>query len=320
MYFRSETLDDLLREVLTALLTSPSKVCARRGDFAELFGCLLHLTNPLARLSRSEGRGKVFSALGELFWYLSRRTDLKFIDYYVPGVYGKESDDGVTVRSGYGERLFSFRGINQVEVAIRLLKERRTSRQVVIQLFDATDVSQAYKSIPCTCSLQFLARDDKLNMMVSMRSNDAYLGLPHDVFAFTMLQEIVARSVGCEVGEYKHSVVSLHLYDSHKDAAQAFIDERWQSRIAMPAMPVGDPWPSISLMQELEESLRLRGQGDVEGCDLDGYWKDLGRLFAAFRAYKERDLERLRKLRSSLSSETYKLFIDERIDILGSNG
>jgi thymidylate synthase len=37
-------------------------------------------------------------------------------------------------------------------------------------------------------------------MVTTMRSNDAYLGLPHDVFCFTMLQEIIARSLGREIG------------------------------------------------------------------------------------------------------------------------
>lgn len=37
-----------------------------------------------------------------------------------------------------------------------------------------------------------------------MRSNDAYLGFPHDVFFFTMIQELVARSLGIRVGDYHH--------------------------------------------------------------------------------------------------------------------
>jgi thymidylate synthase len=260
----------------------------------------------------------VFSALGEFFWYLSRRTDLEFIDYYVPGAYVDESDDGVTVRSGYGERLFSHNGVNQVDNVIRLLGNRRTSRQAVVQLFDAADIAQTFRSVPCTCTLQFLARDDKLSMMVSMRSNDAFLGLPHDVFAFTMFQEIVARSIGCKIGEYKHCVGSLHLYDEHRGKAQTFIDEGWQSRISMPAMPEGNPWPNVAAMQKIEESLRLRGEGDIEGSNLGDYWKDICRLLAAYRAYRDDNAEWLRELRKSLKDETYKLFVDARIDVLDS--
>jgi len=69
------------------------------------------------------------------------------IDYYVPGTFAKESDDGQTVRSGYGERLMSFRGIDQLSNVIRLLRERGTTRRAVIQLFDASDLTGSYTSI-----------------------------------------------------------------------------------------------------------------------------------------------------------------------------
>ena len=51
-------------------------------------------------------------------------------------------------------------------------------------------------------------------MLTYMRSNDAYWGLPHDVFAFTMLQEILARSLTLELGTYKHAVVLLAVHAS----------------------------------------------------------------------------------------------------------
>ena len=47
-------------------------------------------------------------------------------------------------------------------------------------------------------------------------------GPDHDVFAFTMLQEIMARSLGVEVGTYKHAVGSLHLYEDDRQKAQQF--------------------------------------------------------------------------------------------------
>ena len=57
-------------------------------------------------------------------------------------------------------------------------------------------------------------------MVVHMRSNDAYIGLAHDVFAFTFMQEIVARDVGLDLGTYTHSVGSLHLYDQDERRAR----------------------------------------------------------------------------------------------------
>ena len=78
---------------------------------------------------------------------------------------------------------------------IKTLSEKPTTRQAVVQILDAEDISEQHKNVPCTCTLQFFARGRRLHMVASMRSNDAYIGLPHDVFAFTMIQEIVARAL-----------------------------------------------------------------------------------------------------------------------------
>lgn len=321
MHINKDTLDDLLREVLERILNEEQSLQASRGNFKELFGCCLHLTNPRARLSRSEGKGKIFSALGEFFWYLSGDTKLDFIDYYIPRRFQEESCDQIRVRSGYGERLSSFRGMNQIANIINLLQKRPTSRRAVIQLFDATDLEKEYKSIPCTCTIQVLARDGNLHMFVSMRSNDAYIGLPHDVFAFTMLQEIIARSTGLEIGEYKHFIGSLHLYENNFDSAKKYLDEGFQSTIAMPSMPDGDPWDSIRKLQKVEEVFRSgketdRQQMNLEELYIEKYWKDLARLLIAFRASKEKNTTVLASLMNEMDSDVYKMFIQARIDNL----
>lgn len=246
-------------------------------------------------------------------WYLSGHTKLQFIDYYVPNRFQEESDDKITVRSGYGERLLSFNGINQLKNVIDLLKTKPTSRRAVIQLFDATDLEKNYASIPCTCSLQFLARDNHLHMFVSMRSNDAYIGLPHDVFSFTMIQELVARSVGLHLGEYKHCAGSLHLYDEHFPAAKRYLAEGFQSTIAMPPMPDGDPWESFKLLQQHEEALRNGGNTN-EHPDWNEYWQQLAYLLEAYQASKKNDLPKLNTCFDRLANSVYKMFVQARTD------
>src|SRR6185437_7879018 len=256
MYASAKTLDDLLMRVIATILKSKSRTKPSRGAATESTGALLKITNPRARLSRTEGRGLLFSCLGELLWYLAKSNSVQFISYYVPK-YSEESDDGRTVHGGYGPRLFNMRGINQIQNVISLLKERPDSRRAVIQLFDAADIARQHKDVPCTCTLQFMRRGQRLHMFTTMRSNDAFMGLPHDVFAFTMLQEIIARTLGVELGEYSHAVGSLHLYDVHRKRAQRLIKEGWQTtRLAMPPMPLGDPWPSVRKVLEAERAIR----------------------------------------------------------------
>jgi thymidylate synthase len=315
VHLKADTLDDLMRGVLQRLVASTDWVTASRGRFTEEVGAVLHLTNPRSRLSRSETRGKAFSPLGEWLWYLSGANDYAFVEYYVPTGYRDDAPDRTTVPNGYGERLANLRGHNQLANIIKLLEHKRTSRQAVIQLFDAGDVGRGY-GVPCTCTLQFLVRNDRVHMVVNMRSNDAYLGLPHDVFAFTMLQELVARAIGADVGEYTHCVGSLHLYDERHDKAKAFVGEAFQGTVPMPAMPEGEPWSAIRELRRAERILREGGQYSLASASLDPYWEDLVRLLMAYRADKNKDIAALRTLRGEMNSTTYRVFIDARVDNL----
>ena len=103
MYFRAATLDDILRGLFAALMERGVSVEASRGANRELIGVQLELEAPRARLSRTETRGRPFSALGEFLWYLTRDNRLDFIQPYIPA-YADDSEDGQTVHGGYGPR------------------------------------------------------------------------------------------------------------------------------------------------------------------------------------------------------------------------
>lgn len=319
MYLSDATLDDLLRKVFKRLIDCKNVINPSRsnelGPATELTGALLQLTNPRARLSRTEKKGTVFSGLGELLWYFSKSNDLDFISYYIRQ-YKNESDDGKTVYGGYGPRLFHLRRgkkfIDQLQNVCTLLAAKPQSRRAVVQLFDAADIAEDHKEIPCTCTLQFFIRAGRLELIVSMRSNDAYLGLPHDVFAFTMLQEFFARRLGVKLGSYKHFVGSLHLYRKHRKGAQQFMDEGFQQRVAMPAMPPGDPSDAMAILLKAESAIRCGNDVDLKGLGLDAYWLDLIRLLQIYRCHKLKQRGRLTALKRAMAVTTYDTYIDRK--------
>jgi thymidylate synthase len=312
MYIKEQTLDDLLHRVISKLQSSKNRIKASRGEATELTGVLLQLANPRSRLSRTEQKQHVFSSLGELLWYLSGSNGLEFITYYVKR-YIQESDDGLTVHGGYGPRLLAMDGRhNQISNVIELLRTRPSSRRAVIQLFDAGDIAAPYKEIPCTCTLQFMVRGGRLQMLTYMRSNDAFIGLPHDVFAFTMLQEIIARSIGTEVGPYKHAVGSLHLYEDDKERAEAYIQEGFQSHIAMPPMPSGDPWRSIAVLREAEFQIRCGAHLNAEKLAVSPYWRDLIRLLQIYRHFQDGDGNKIARVNKTMSSDVFGPYIEQK--------
>ncbi len=193
---------------------------------------------------------------------------------------------------------------------IALLGERSASRRAVIQIFNAEDVASEHTEIPCTTTLQFFVRNECLHLIATMRSNDAYIGLPHDVFCFTMLQEIVARSLNCEIGSYRHFVGSMHLYDTDRAHARSLVDEGFQSRIEMPPMPAGDPWPAIQSVLTAEARIRTGEIFDANLPGLDPYWSDLIRMLQIFFSSDDHYIE---ALRDSMSFQRYRPYISSRV-------
>lgn len=106
---------------------------------------------------------------------------------------------------------------DQLSAAIMTLREKPESRQVIVSLWDSGDSLHAYfgdkRDLPCTLTWQFLSRSGKLHMIVTMRSNDVFLGLPYDVYCFTSMQQLVANACGLQIGTYHHRVGSLHVYE-----------------------------------------------------------------------------------------------------------
>lgn len=224
------TLDSAWNQVLLDLLRAGEDLASRDGSCIELEGYVFRLSDP-RRSMLSNPQRKLSPAYGaaELLWYLAGEKDITRLLKYAPS-YTRFAQPGTTIAHGaYGARWYedlnlaltlgdepSVRDGSQLEIAVDLLKKDPNTRQCVLTMWNAGDlpcaVSGRYKDIPCTLSLQFLLRDGALNCITTMRSNDAWLGLPYDVFAFTAIQRMIACELDCAVGWYQHQAGSMHLY------------------------------------------------------------------------------------------------------------
>ena len=332
-HISANNVDDLMRRIFAQLLSGSKKNCrvtSTKGISTEVFGALLELTNPRARLGRSEARARVFSPLGELLWYLSGSNKVEQISYYVRE-YSEFSDDTITLNGAYGPRIFgearkdgNLDVIDEWRRVIDTLRSQEGSRNAIIQIYANADAAKRgldgkrSKDIPCTCTMHFVIRKRRLHLHVHMRSNDAFLGFPHDVFAFTMLQEIAACELGVNLGTYQHSVASLHLYDDTdkkqaRSEAEGYLKEGLHDIVPMPRMPTGDPWPGIRQVLVAEEQIRL-GNSDYEPPnELDPYWQDFIILLRAFALSKCRNGEGSEALLGQLHNDGYRLYVLDRI-------
>lgn len=127
-YLVAGTIDDLMRSVIEQIQAHGEKIYPTKGEALDWSGVLLELTNPRARLSRTETRGKPYSCLGEFCWYLAKNKDLGFIYYYLPEY--KKFADGEEIFGGYGPRLFNWRDVDdQFARVASILKNNRYSRK-----------------------------------------------------------------------------------------------------------------------------------------------------------------------------------------------
>jgi hypothetical protein len=112
-----------------------------------------------------------------------------------------------TASSAYGPRLAS-----QIPRVIDLLRHDHHSRQAVLQLADR---GEAVRTLPCTSTIQFLVRDDRLETVVTMRSWDLWYGLPYDLVMFGGLALLVARVLRLSPAIATVTAGSVHVYEKH---------------------------------------------------------------------------------------------------------
>ena len=231
MIIEGKYFDEILRKLYGELRKSTDTFNASKGKGQDLLGPKIILKEPLARISATATRGRLISALAEFCWYMSGSADLDFIRFYIRDYPPKEATG--SIEEAYGPRLIGSgefgQSYDQLERVIYQLKNKPDTRRAVISILQANDLEPERAEAPCTVALQFIRRRGRLHMIAMMRSNDAYLGFPHDVFCFTMIQELIARSLGVQVGDYHHFATSLHLYEEDVDRVSNYLGEGFQN-------------------------------------------------------------------------------------------
>lgn len=206
-------------------------------------------------------KGRNFSAsyvIAELLWYLSGNNSTDWISNY-SNFWSKISDDGKTANSAYGSRIFKTHNRiattqTQWELVKQQLKLDKDSRRAIINIHTPADTENAKLDIPCTLALQFLIRDNKLHLVVNMRSSDIILGIAYDVPAFTVFQELMANELGVDVGTYTHISNSMHIYERDFKMCEDVISTKLTDKhVVMPAIT---KFPNIELLSSMESIAR----------------------------------------------------------------
>jgi len=219
--FEASTADQLWQQLVQVFRDSQGVRVqpSRGGPTKEVLQVATSITDPMQRwvVSRNPPMNPAF-ALVEVVWIMTGRNDLAFLQAWNSRLQ-EYVGPGPTLHGAYGYRLRRHLGLDQLTRAFEALRNDADTRQVVLQIWDssidlpATNGSPADPDIPCNIASLLKVREDKLEWVQIIRSNDLFLGVPHNFVQFTCLQEIIAGWLNLDCGAYHQISDSLHLYE-----------------------------------------------------------------------------------------------------------
>ena len=179
-----------------------------------LFNVGFYITDPLDnKIINRERNWKQDYAEAEWQWYLSGNRNISELGKLygkTPEIWKRMADDKGNVNSNYG---WQWKRNVQLDMVIETLKQKPETRQAAISIYDGKEITDYAHDTPCTYAVQFTIVHDRLDMCVTMRSNDLWYGFCNDQYCFSKLQKMVSNELNIEPGVYYHFAHNMHLYN-----------------------------------------------------------------------------------------------------------
>ena len=184
------------------------------GDTKALFNVGFYITDPKDRkIINRERKWSEEYAEAEWQWYLSGDPHINTLgEIYgkIPEIWKRMADDKGYVNSNYG---YQWERNGQLDRVIQMLQDNPDNRQCAISIYDGKEIDDYSHDTPCTYAVQFTIVHNRLDMCVTMRSNDLWYGFCNDQYQFSKLQEMVSKRLKIETGVYYHFAHNVHLYN-----------------------------------------------------------------------------------------------------------
>ena len=165
------------------------------------------------KIVNKERNWKQEYAEAEWQWYLSGDPHINTLGCIygkIPEIWRRMANEEGNVNSNYG---YQWERNAQLDMIVEMLKHCKDTRQACISIYDGKEIENYFHDTPCTYAIQFTIVHNRLDMCVTMRSNDLWYGFCNDQYCFSMLQGLVAHELNVEPGVYYHFAHNMHLYN-----------------------------------------------------------------------------------------------------------
>lgn len=269
-------LGDVMREGAEISAAESLSVGSKR-KFKEILNYNLTLTNPVQRLLSEGPTFNLPGAIARFVWMMAANNRLADIEFYWGMKVSAFSDDDFTVPgSSYGARMFNASpGLDQIEAIIKRLKTDNSTRRAAVSIYHPIDAIRDSKDIPCTFGVFFHIRQEHLISTVVMRSNNAFVLLPYNIFEFSLLSEIIANEVGVAIGSMNYNVMSMHVYEENFEIVNQILSNREVKVLnKFPPMPkYPSPMEEVKKLIRLESKIRHSSAG-ITNANIDEWLQD----------------------------------------------
>lgn len=218
-------------ELLVKCMQIGKFIEGRNGMTKQLFGQVFSI-NGAEGLPILWGR-KIFSKnfLHELRWILNGDTNIKYLQENGVTIWDKWANEDGELGPTYGKqfREFGDGGVMQLEILLEELQTDLYGRRHIITLWEPWEVRQSALP-PCYHSFQFLI-DDRVNLLVTQRSCDLFVGLPYDMCLFYCFAQLVCAEINkihnkeLTVGDITIAIGSAHLYQEHLQSIGKYFEQ-----------------------------------------------------------------------------------------------
>jgi thymidylate synthase len=200
----------------------------------EILGARIVL-NPNQKYMEFNGRKSPKKYIeAELDWYDSQDLHVGKIAK-IAKIWDQVSDKDGFINSNYGHLIYSEENGNQYLEVMNKLITNPDSRQALMVYnrpsIHKDAVDRGRSDFICTLGHQFVIRNNQLQSIVNMRSNDAIFGFFNDFAWFaTVHQRLLAdlqksKYPDLEMGKLIHIANSFHVYERHFDMLEKMTHE-----------------------------------------------------------------------------------------------